>query len=81
MDKEIIQTPIALIIKHFLLLTISCLIAAGYENKTAQGKYHPTRFTIKSQGHGTILKGMYMFFPSERNGYFSIFSNINHNII
>ena len=70
MDKEIIQTPIALIIKHFLLLAISCLIAAGYENKTAQGTYHPTRFTIKSQGHGTILKGMYMFLSLTSNRYY-----------
>ena len=76
MNKEKVQTPFSWIIKHFVLLMLSCLIAAGYENKTAKIKYYPTRFTIKSQGHGTILKGMYMFFPSKFNGYFLMISQI-----
>ena len=64
MDKEIIKSPFSFIIEHFLLLILSCWIAAGYENKTANNEYYPTRFTIKSQGHGTILKGMYTYLSS-----------------
>ena len=70
MDKE--KGQFSLIIEHFILLT--CLMAAGYENKTANVEYYPTRFTIKSQGHGTILKGMYMILSSTGDRYFQFFT-------
>ena len=62
-----IKSPFSFIIKYFLLLTLLCLIVAGYESKTAKAKYYPTRFTIKSQRHGTILKGMYIFLSATSN--------------